>query len=83
MSKHYVDLDLIIDHLEDEWGYEGMREELYELPKADVRENTHGSWYIDEGCAFCSNCRNSFKRQIMKHCNYCPMCGADMRGELK
>lgn len=36
VSKHYVDLDLIIDHLEDEWGYEGMREELYELPSVDI-----------------------------------------------
>ena len=26
----YVDLDKIIDHLHDEWGYEGMEEELYD-----------------------------------------------------
>ena len=53
------------------------------MPSADVKEVKHGHWYIDEGCAFCSNCRNSFKRQIMRHCNYCPMCGADMRGETE
>lgn len=47
MSK-YVDLDLIIDHLEIEWGYEGMREELYDLPTADVEEVVH--------CKHCKYC---------------------------
>ena len=36
--KKYVDLDKIIDRLDDEWGFLGMREELYNLPTADVAE---------------------------------------------
>lgn len=37
MSK-YVDLDKVIDKLEDEWGYEGIWDVLYELPSASVVE---------------------------------------------
>lgn len=52
------------------------------LPSADVRENVRGKWIIndsDEAEAFyhCSECEgDSFKMW-----NYCPWCGADMRGE--
>lgn len=35
MAK-YVNLDDVIEHLEMHWGYEGLREDLYELPTADV-----------------------------------------------
>lgn len=31
-----VDLDAVIDCLEVEWGYEGMREDLYSLPVVDA-----------------------------------------------
>lgn len=37
MSR-YIDLDKVIDKLVDEWGYEGIREDLYELPTADVEK---------------------------------------------
>ena len=37
MSK-YVDLDKVIDKIEDEWGYEGIREDLYDIPTADVEK---------------------------------------------
>lgn len=79
MNKHYVDLNQIIDHLEDEWGYEGMREELYEIPPADVRENIHGEW-IDKGSLSCrcSNCGC----KSSKESKFCSECGADMRGEV-
>lgn len=33
-----VDLDAVIDRLEAEWGYEGIRADLYNLPAADVAE---------------------------------------------
>jgi hypothetical protein len=36
MADKYVKLDDIIETLEHEWGYEGMREDLYNLPTADV-----------------------------------------------
>lgn len=31
-----VDLDAVIDCLEVEWGYEGVREDLYSLPVVDA-----------------------------------------------
>ena len=31
-----VDLDAVIDCLEVEWGYEGIREDLYSLPVVDA-----------------------------------------------
>lgn len=37
MAK-YVNLDDVIEHLEMHWGYEGLREDLYELQTADVAE---------------------------------------------
>lgn len=38
MADKYVKLNDIIDALENEWGYEGMREDLEKLPTADVVE---------------------------------------------
>lgn len=38
MAEKYVKLNDIIDTLEHEWGYEGMREDLEKLPTADVVE---------------------------------------------
>ena len=38
MADKYVKLDDIIELLEHEWGYEGMREDLQNLPTADVVE---------------------------------------------
>ena len=36
MADKYVNLNHIIETLENEWGYEGMREDLERLPTADV-----------------------------------------------
>lgn len=36
--EKYVKLNDIIETLEYQWGYEGMREDLYNLPAADVVE---------------------------------------------
>lgn len=66
------------------------------VPSADVRENVKGEWIEDNPreksmmwrCSVCGRIayyptigkRKGFK----KHCgyNYCPNCGADMRGEV-
>lgn len=36
MADKYVKLDDVIETLELQWGYEGMREDLMNLPTADV-----------------------------------------------
>lgn len=55
-----VNLDAVIDCLELEWGYEGMREDLHSLPVVDAmpvvrckdcanfRQNVHGVCWCDE-----------------------------------
>ena len=50
------------------------------VPAADVKPVIHAHWYVDDGCAYCSNCRNNFKKAILKEAKYCPMCGAQIDG---
>lgn len=51
------------------------------LPTADVRENIKGEW-IDRGVGGweCSRCHYIVER--WNNTNFCPNCGADMRGEV-
>ena len=57
------------------------------MPSADVRENIYGEWeevtnYKDDNVyqwhIICSVCR---QRGMFESDNFCPNCGADMRGE--
>lgn len=60
-----------------------IRETVARVPAADVRENVHGKW-IDDGflgrktCFICGKwiANNTGTAEL----NYCPNCGADMRG---
>ena len=91
MAEKYVKLDDIIDTLEHEWGYEGMREDLYNLPTADVVEMKHGEWKpIDPESDvrfFCSECETeistSWDYDEAEMWKYCPCCGAKMDGTPK
>ena len=49
---------------------------IEELSKSVV----HAHWYVDDGCAYCSNYRNNFKKAILKAVKFCPMCGAQIDG---
>lgn len=64
-----VDLDAVIDCLEVEWGYEGIREDLYSLPVVDAvpvercKECEHAERYErTDGTAgyYCGHPRNTF-----------------------
>ena len=56
-------------------------------PSADVRENVRGGWYLEEEPdgyyhAICSVCDYWADEDAYKYnWNFCPNCGADMRGE--
>ena len=66
------------------------------MEPADVRPVVRGRWevvdwvehdghgecvhYPKEGLC-CTNCKNAFKKKLLWKDNYCPNCGADMRGE--
>lgn len=64
---------------------EGDYEIIKQIPSADVRENIHGTWEEWKGSRYpglpiCSNCKMGFSFNFKKY-NFCPNCGADMRGE--
>lgn len=68
-------------------GYNMARRQMMELiellPAADVRENVRGEWifpYGDKKYKRCSVCGSVFY-SIPYNTNFCPNCGADMRGE--
>lgn len=49
-------------------------------PAAEVKPVVYAHWYINDGCAYCSNCRNNFKKAILNEVMYCPRCGALLKG---
>ena len=57
----------------------GLGEIIDDIPTADVRENVRGEWISIMGHQVCSIC--GYKNDIVPT-NFCPNCGADMRGEL-
>ena len=63
---------------------------ISKTPVADVRENVHGEWEIEcepDGqpyCLHCSVCDQEWEKiGIVSFYDFCPYCGADMRGDLR
>ena len=59
-----------------------IKNTLNAIPPADVRENVRGEWifpYGDKKYKRCSVCGSVFY-SIPYNTNFCPSCGADMRG---
>ena len=53
---------------------------IKDIPAADVRENVSAKWeYVGFMAVGCSNCHETFYELTSD--NYCPNCGADMRGD--
>ena len=71
----------IVDLLEMEWGYEGIREDVErifaELPSVKPTDPKRGRWIWDNRFHdyTCSECNN----WDLKTPNFCSNCGADMR----
>lgn len=78
------------DSLKRKWLFRGKdgkpyRDAIDAMPSEDVAPVVHGEWvediayYDDNGCPCivtrCSNCGEAYPTY-----NYCPNCGADMRG---
>lgn len=53
-------------------------EALMDIPAADVRPVVRGKWIINGWSIRCSECRYDMPFSVR---NFCPNCGADMRGE--
>ena len=89
----YIDADAIITKLkilyEDEWNrntcttwansFSHCEEIIEEQPTADVRDVLRGKWIAyQDGKYHCSRCDDVAPKGY--RWNYCPNCGADMRG---
>ena len=69
---------------------EGDYEVIKQISSADVRENIHGEWIVDERPEsnreiICSNCEQPIfkyhKLDFDYRPNFCPNCGASMKGD--
>lgn len=84
MSGDYISREAAIVRatkgLADDFDAYNVKVNLEAIPAADVKPVVHAHWYVDDGCAYCSNCRNNFKKTILKEAKYCPKCGAQIDG---
>lgn len=90
MSK-YIKADEIIKTIQElkdgtnEWdegiqiGLNSAIHLVENYPSADVRENIHGEWKEGKNRQQCSECLY----RGFKSYNFCPNCGADMRGDTE
>lgn len=71
----YIDVDAALNAIKEaELGCE--YEAVEAVPTADVVERKRGEWIIQDGAVCCSECG-----EPNMEWNFCPNCGADMRGE--
>ncbi len=63
--------------------YGDVLDDLEDYPAADVRPVVRGRWKLEEGIMYCSECNKSphYVYIPVDEWNFCPNCGADMRGE--
>ena len=91
-----IDADALIENkFKNDISYNAFKNLVKRQPSVDVQPVRHGHWietteqsgWIEEECAECSECSNTFVlgeytiddiRELFK---YCPNCGARMDGE--
>ena len=83
--EKYVKLNDIIETLEHEWGYEGMREDLYNLPTADVVEVVRCKgcmwWYPREYGSVIGRCENPYNGLATEYIEEDEFCSYGKRKE--
>ena len=88
LKEYCVDDDNTVRYWYDLMGIDDCIDKI--IPTADVRENVKGKWIITKtergwNCAeyptevTCSNC--NYIEDYQKALDFCPNCGADMRGD--
>lgn len=59
-----------------------MEDELSDIPAADVRPVVYGEWDSNDCCTNCGEEADyNWERGIHFYSDFCPNCGADMRGK--
>jgi len=78
METEYIEKQAAIDELffVDEYNSRSIAT-IREMKPADVRPVVRGEWIGDGDCIICSNCKTAY---TFMGSNFCPNCGADMRG---
>lgn len=76
-----------------EWYYSPTIKTIKEFPAADVQPVKRGKWIAENrdnrgyaDCYTCSHCKSYvYTYTLMKDCefDFCPNCGADMRGDTE
>lgn len=91
----YIDADKVLFKIQYRERTYGCFTKMYskvikDAPTADVRPERHGAWKRvsdddqDEGCYFCSECKEDFSYAVDDDDllpNFCPNCGAKMDGK--
>lgn len=74
----YIEKQAAIDELcyVDEYNSRSIAT-IRAMKPADVRPVVRGEWIGDGDCIICSNCKTAY---TFMGSNFCPNCGADMRG---
>ena len=86
MSKEYIERSLAESQCE---AFSDARAKIHNLPAADVAPVVHGKWIIIDRTEMftelkCSHCGHKMLTGANSlYSNYCPNCGADMRGVYK
>ena len=86
-EKRLIDANALKAHINgvsthwlNDWRTLGILAAVDKQPTVDAVEVVHGRWITDEkGKTYCSRCR-VIDDYASVH-NYCPFCGANMKGE--
>lgn len=77
MSR-YIDADAYIKYCDEHWIPLNV-DAVKAQPTADVIEVVHGKWTDTTHGLICSACK-TYQVYGSRFYNFCPICGADMRG---
>lgn len=83
----YIDREDVLDltrsgQLIANCNYQKVCKLIEDIPSADVRPVKRGKWKSEnEYTLLCSQCGAYLWNNVSVKWNYCPNCGADMRGE--
>ena len=88
-EKRLIDANALTDdtYILNSWDAPIVRAWLEDQPTVDAVEVVHGEWVVcgdGEYVPFmCSACGKTTSWHHAQTANYCPNCGADMRGETE
>lgn len=84
MSKEYIERGALIDALRKYQYPYGVEFLVSTQPADDVVEVKHGRWLFGgDGLVECSLCEEVYTHSMLLPRNYCPNCGANMRGDCE